>query len=220
MLDKEKITKYLKPVLPWVIPQRIQRISINVLIKIRGELFLLLDKEVISSIRTNKKFHNLHKGDRCFILCTGPSINKQNLKPLKDEYCIAVSHFYLHKDYRYIKPHYHVMAPYHHPFGLEELKKEFGEYKRHECERTIIFLGHKRYEYSYMNFFKMHPEYTPNRFEYIYYGASVPIDEYNYKKKERLGYLPSALWGHPNSALLRHRGCSLYGFQPYLSPRG
>lgn len=59
----------------------------------------LLDKNILLKDR--------HKGQKCFILCTGPSINKQNLLPLRDEITFSVSKFYFHKDYSIIKPKYH-----------------------------------------------------------------------------------------------------------------
>ena len=33
-------------------------------------------------IRQNRKFHNIHMGQRCFILANGPSIQKENLELL------------------------------------------------------------------------------------------------------------------------------------------
>lgn len=77
----------------------------------------------------NKKLHDVHKGQRCFILATGPSISKQNLLPLKNEICMSLNMFYLHKDYKIINPHYHLIsgiAP--HPKITNKLAKLwFGE---------------------------------------------------------------------------------------------
>lgn len=58
-------------------------------------------------IQENSKFKNIHKGKRCFILCTGPSVNLLDLKKLEGEYSIAASNFYMHKDYDVIKPNYY-----------------------------------------------------------------------------------------------------------------
>lgn len=59
----------------------------------------------------NIRFKNIHAGKRCFILANGPSVNKQNLVPLKDEIVFSVSSGYLHKDYSAIRPMYHCNAP-------------------------------------------------------------------------------------------------------------
>lgn len=59
----------------------------------------------------NTKYKDIHKGKRCFIVCNGPSINKQDLLPLKNEIVFSVSSGYLHKDYLAIQPRYHVLVP-------------------------------------------------------------------------------------------------------------
>jgi len=41
-----------------------------------------------------KSFHNKHKGERCFIVATGPSLNKTNLSLLKDEVVFGVNTLY------------------------------------------------------------------------------------------------------------------------------
>jgi len=57
--------------------------------------------------KNNILYKNIHKGKRCFILCNGPSVQKQNLKPLKNEIVFSVSSGYHHKDYYILKPKYH-----------------------------------------------------------------------------------------------------------------
>jgi hypothetical protein len=57
--------------------------------------------------RNNIKFRDIHQGRRCFILCNGPSINQQNLLPLKNEIVFSVSNGYYYKDYNAIRPRYH-----------------------------------------------------------------------------------------------------------------
>ena len=41
-----------------------------------------------------EKFHDIHKGQRCFIIGTGPSLNKTNLSLLKDEIIFGVNTLY------------------------------------------------------------------------------------------------------------------------------
>lgn len=55
----------------------------------------------------NADLKNRHGGTRFFILCNGPSVKKQNIRPLKDELVISVSSGYLHPDYADIAPRYH-----------------------------------------------------------------------------------------------------------------
>lgn len=42
-------------------------------------------------IKPNKRFHNIHVGERCFILANGPSIQEENLEPLNGENIFTVN---------------------------------------------------------------------------------------------------------------------------------
>lgn len=55
----------------------------------------------------NIEYRNRHQGQRCFIVCSGPSVKKQNLLPLKNEITFFVSTGFLHPDYAAIQPDYH-----------------------------------------------------------------------------------------------------------------
>jgi hypothetical protein len=55
----------------------------------------------------NSALRGRHAGARCFILCTGPSVRKQDLRRLKGELVISVSSAYLHPDFDVFKPAYH-----------------------------------------------------------------------------------------------------------------
>ncbi len=55
----------------------------------------------------NISLKNKHYGERCFILCNGPSINTQNLLPLKSEIVFSVSNGYRHPDFLSFQPKYH-----------------------------------------------------------------------------------------------------------------
>jgi hypothetical protein len=58
---------------------------------------------------SNAQFKDAHKGQRCFILCNGPSVKKQDLAPLQGELVISVSNGYHHPLYSRIAPRYHVV---------------------------------------------------------------------------------------------------------------
>ncbi len=55
----------------------------------------------------NAKYRNKHQGERCFIVCSGPSVKQQNLLPLRNEITFFVSTGFLHPDYAAIQPAYH-----------------------------------------------------------------------------------------------------------------
>lgn len=67
-------------------------------------------------LRANRILHGRHSGQRGFILCSGPSIKTQDLKPLRGQHCIGVANFFVHPDYATINPRYHCIAPLHPPF--------------------------------------------------------------------------------------------------------
>ena len=58
----------------------------------------------------NEKLKDIHRGKRCFIIGTGPSINNQDLTLLKDEQTIVVNAFWRHHQYTKIRPKYHIIA--------------------------------------------------------------------------------------------------------------
>ena len=61
-------------------------------------------------MKKNIELKDMLKGKRAFLVANGPSINKQDLKPLKDEITFFVNRAFLHKDYEYIKPTFHVIV--------------------------------------------------------------------------------------------------------------
>lgn len=70
--------------------------------------------EYVECLKRNTIFKDRHKGERVFILACGPSINQMDLTKLKNEYAIAFSSFFLHKDIRIINPKYYVAAAWIH----------------------------------------------------------------------------------------------------------
>jgi hypothetical protein len=59
---------------------------------------------------SNKKFHNLHKSKRCFIIGNGPSIKGMNLELLKNEIVFSVNNIMNNKEvYNAIRSDYHIL---------------------------------------------------------------------------------------------------------------
>jgi hypothetical protein len=87
----------------------------------------------------NKIFHRRHQGERCFILGTGPSINNQDLKVLQGEHCIAVSNFFVHPDYRIIKPYYYCIAPHHPPISEKAWQAWMTDLAAKTGDETFFF---------------------------------------------------------------------------------
>ena len=73
----------------------------------------------------NKELKGISKGRRCFILGSGPSIKKQNLKLLIDEDVIFLNNFVVHEDFlaisqSHLANKYYMIAPIHKPQSREE----------------------------------------------------------------------------------------------------
>jgi len=118
-IETEKLRRMINAAAYWTLPPGIEFLLKKTLCKMTSKKKnvekLYLSKKLIVQLKDK------HLGERCFILATGPSIQEQDLTVLEGELCIAVSHFFLHKDIKRISPRYHVLAPYHPPFSFIEL---------------------------------------------------------------------------------------------------
>ncbi len=101
---RQSLKKLIKKGIYWMVPQGVSAFVINHL-----RTILENRRPLRQILRKNEKFMNRHRGQRCFILACGPSIKKQDLTPLKNEVCISVSNFFVHKDYDFIRPKYHCL---------------------------------------------------------------------------------------------------------------
>lgn len=101
--------------------------------------YLKYDKSILNN---NKKLIEIRKNERAFILATGPSIKKENLKLLAGEDCFSVSNFYLHEDLNIINPKLHFFAPYHEPLILENYVDWLRQADKQLPVNTKIVLGH------------------------------------------------------------------------------
>jgi hypothetical protein len=55
----------------------------------------------------NRSLRARHAGTRCFILCSGPSVRQQDIKPLAGELVVSVASAYMHPDFALVAPRYH-----------------------------------------------------------------------------------------------------------------
>lgn len=61
-------------------------------------------------IKKNKEFQNKYSGKRCFIIGNGPSLNKQDLSLLKDEYVFTVNQMMRDKRFEQLQSNFHIIA--------------------------------------------------------------------------------------------------------------
>lgn len=94
----------IKELLDWFLPRKIKTRVLRLGERLRN--YCCNDQ---SLFQKNAELKGLEAGNRCFILGTGASTNRQDLTLLKDEITIALAGFFLHKDIDVIKPKYYVV---------------------------------------------------------------------------------------------------------------
>jgi len=62
-------------------------------------------------LRETRLLARRHEGKRCFILGAGSSIKRQDLRKLRGEFVLSVSNTFVHQDYAYFRPRYHLVPP-------------------------------------------------------------------------------------------------------------
>lgn len=83
-------------------------------------IFLSKNEKWLASIK------NKHKGERCFIIGNGPSLNKMDLTKLKNEYTLGVNAIYLNYEKMQFSPTYYVVEDY---LVAEDRATEINAYK-------------------------------------------------------------------------------------------
>lgn len=98
------------------------------------------DKKIMAK---NRELKGVFAGKRVFVIATGPSIKRQNLKPLEGELCISVSNFFLHPDFNVVKPAAHLFAPSHPPITDEQFGAWMKDAEAHfqESQNVLISLS-------------------------------------------------------------------------------
>lgn len=79
---------------------------------IASDIVFNFNKNLINKLKINEKYRNVHKGDRCFIVATGPSINKLNPKivnMLESEIIFGVNSLYKSNVCKNILPKYYTL---------------------------------------------------------------------------------------------------------------
>lgn len=175
----------IKSLIYWTLPTGIKDILLSMYSnQFRNNDFNVEKAFVKKLSKVNSKFKNIHHGERCFILATGPSIKAQDLTGLRSELSIAVSQFFLHKDIKTISPKYHILAPSHHPFNFNDLNKVFDGFKQSYTDDVTYFLGYAPYIYSNYRFLENYPEYKNNNQYFVNYSLNKSLDESSYLNSE------------------------------------
>lgn len=128
-----------------------------------------------------EKFHNIHKGKRCFIVATGPSLKTEDLDLLRSnkEICISMNSIFYAFDKTEWRPDYYVMSDYRGfsvynellddlPVKTKFLSDNSESFWKNPHEENIIRF-HQHYEY----YFDKLPKFSDNFSFKSYIGTTV-----------------------------------------------
>ena len=138
------------------------------------KLFNHENKDLFKKI---SKFKNTHKNNTCYIIGTGPSVNKFDIKNLKNEFVIGLNFSFLHQDFKLLNKKYICLAPNHHPLNFDIWFNFFKKIKNISINQ--IFIGDAPYAYSISNFLKIDKKNSLNNLSLLNYYASPIINKKN-----------------------------------------
>lgn len=134
-------------------------------------------------IKQNIQLKNKHKSQRCFILCSGPSIKKQDLRFLKDETVLALNNFYVHPDFEEImsgsKEKYYLVAPIHPPQSEDEWLLWFSDMDNKTSDKINFIFGVSSYKKNTYNLFLKNKKLFKNKYNKFWYYSGRNFDRYN-----------------------------------------
>jgi hypothetical protein len=134
-------------------------------------------------VAKNIELKDKHKGKRCFILGSGPSIKEEDLKPLKNEIVFALNNFYVHEDFDEIMSgdvdKYYMTAPVHLPQSEEEWKSWFEDMESHMPESTNMLFGLNGYDGNIKNLFEKYGIFKEHKINWYFAGVNYSEDNFN-----------------------------------------
>ena len=135
-------------------------------------------------VKNNVELKDKHKGRRCFLLGSGPSIKDENLKPLKNEIVFALNNFYVHDDFSEIMSgnieKYYLTAPKHPPQTETEWKEWFSDMGNNMPNNVNLIFGISNQINTAKSILDHHNLFEHNQ-KYWFYGGININDYYNYK---------------------------------------
>jgi len=138
-------------------------------------------------VAKNSELKDKHKGKRCFILGSGPSIKKEDLKPLKNEIVFALNNFYVHEDFAEIMSgdveKYYMTAPIHPPQTEEEWKAWFEDMESHMPKNINMLFGLNAYDGNIKYIFEKYGIFKEHKINWYFVGVNTG-EYYNFNQKD------------------------------------
>lgn len=138
-------------------------------------------------VANNVSLKDKHKGQRCFILGSGSSIKKENLKPLKNEVVFALNNFYVHEDFAEImsgsKDKYYLTAPIHKPQTEEEWKTWLVDMEKNIPNTATMIFGINNYQHNIKYILDKYNLFKKHKINWYYASVNV-AEHYQFNKKD------------------------------------
>ncbi len=105
-------------------------------------------------ISENKNIKLKKKSKRAFLIATGPSLKKLNLKLLKNQDCFTLSNAFLLNEIKIIKPILHFFAPHHKPITSKSFSSWLNEADKKLPKETSIVMSYDDISFLKKKIFK------------------------------------------------------------------
>ncbi len=162
-------------------------------------------------VKQNHIYKDIHKGERCFILGSGKSIDKEDLMPLKDEILIGVHSFVHHPNFSEIfnadVSKYFFSAPIHGPYSEDHWKHYLIELEEKISKNVTNIFGISNYHPSIKDINDKYEIFTDRGT--IWFFSNVVNNSSVYKPQLKDLDLTSNIWSANTGSILALI-CALY----------
>lgn len=137
----------------------------------------ILNNILLKKIIINKEFHNIHKGESCYLFGNGVSLKNMDLKKFNDRISIGCNSLFLHKNFSDLDCRYYQILP---PLFFLPYYKFYGKFQRNYLsglykEQIII----NKSVYFFTSIYNIFSVYSKNiRYEH-HFGKIYPEFEDN-----------------------------------------
>lgn len=136
-------------------------------------------------VKMNKRFKDIHRNERCFIVLNGPSLNNNNLNVLKDEYVFCANYMYKSNFVDVINPTYYCWMDSLIFTRGEEGRKTIIDLQE-RCPNVDVFMNYRAYNVIDRN---THTYFTYNKHMPSTAKMSYKIDGLSSGYTNVLGYV-------------------------------
>ncbi len=129
-----------------------------------------------SSSKSLRRFHNIHKGEKCFIIGNGPSLNQIDLTLLGDSYTFGVNGIFYKTVESGFRPYYYVVEDVH---VMNDNKKTIVDYAPRDggakfvpARHRFSFIGSNEHTY-FLNMNRGYYDKHSSHFEFPRFSADI-----------------------------------------------